>query len=122
MDMLTEGGTTNEAALHGLPARMIAFRQVCSNVPPFHSAYKYTYMCIHTLQAAFWWVLTAATLLQALSTMGSAGRLPPHLLFSDRDFDENDYEALLALDEGVESRKGEHDMLDNILKYDLQRN
>ncbi len=38
--------------------------------------------------------------------MGGAGRLPPHLLFSDRDFDENDYEALLALDEGVESRKG----------------
>jgi E3 ubiquitin-protein ligase RNF38/44 len=36
----------------------------------------------------------------------SHGRLPPHLLFSDRDFDENDYEALLALDEGVESRKG----------------
>jgi len=34
------------------------------------------------------------------------GRLPPHMLMSDRDFDENDYEALLALDEGVENRKG----------------
>ena len=37
---------------------------------------------------------------------GAGGRLPLHLLLSDRDFDENDYEALLALDEGVESRKG----------------
>lgn len=34
------------------------------------------------------------------------GRLPPHMLLSDRDFDENDYEMLLALDEGVENRKG----------------
>jgi len=34
------------------------------------------------------------------------GRLPTHMLLSDRDFDENDYEALLALDEGVENRKG----------------
>jgi hypothetical protein len=33
------------------------------------------------------------------------GRLPAHLLLSDRDFDENDYEALLALDDGVENRK-----------------
>ena len=36
----------------------------------------------------------------------SSGRLPPHLLFSDRDFNEDDYEALLALDETVENRKG----------------
>lgn len=36
----------------------------------------------------------------------SQGRLPAHLLFTERDFDENDYEALLALDEAVESRKG----------------
>lgn len=36
----------------------------------------------------------------------AAGRLPPELLFSDRDFNENDYEALLALDEQVENRKG----------------
>ncbi len=36
----------------------------------------------------------------------TTGRLPPHLLFSERDFDENDYEALLALDDSVESRKG----------------
>ena len=36
----------------------------------------------------------------------TTGRLPPHLLFSERDFDENDYEALLALDDAVESRKG----------------
>ena len=33
-------------------------------------------------------------------------RLPLHLLLSDRDFDENDYEALLALDDNVESRNG----------------
>ncbi|KAL4542005.1 hypothetical protein Ndes2526B_g06494 [Nannochloris sp. 'desiccata'] len=32
--------------------------------------------------------------------------LPSDLLFSDRDFTEDDYEALLALDEGVENRKG----------------
>ena len=37
----------------------------------------------------------------------TSGRLPPHLLFSDRDFNEDDYEALLALDETVENRKGE---------------
>ncbi len=36
----------------------------------------------------------------------SQNRLPPHLLFTERDFDENDYEALLVLDEAVESRKG----------------
>ena len=36
----------------------------------------------------------------------SSGRLPPHLLFSDRDFNEDDYEALLALDDSVENRKG----------------
>lgn len=35
------------------------------------------------------------------------GRLPPELLFSDRDFTDADYELLLALDEGVENRKGE---------------
>ena len=28
-------------------------------------------------------------------------------MLTDRDFDENDYEALLALDDTVESRKGE---------------
>ena len=33
-----------------------------------------------------------------------SGRLPPHMLFSDRDFDANDYEALLALDDGVQSK------------------
>lgn len=32
--------------------------------------------------------------------------LPPELLFSDRDFTEDDYEALLALDESVENRQG----------------
>lgn len=36
----------------------------------------------------------------------NSGRLPAYMLFSDRDFDENDYEALLALDEGIENRKG----------------
>uniref|UniRef100_A0A061S5C4 Ring u-box superfamily isoform 2 n=2 Tax=Tetraselmis sp. GSL018 TaxID=582737 RepID=A0A061S5C4_9CHLO len=29
-----------------------------------------------------------------------------HLLLSDRDFDENDYELLLSLDDGIENRKG----------------
>lgn len=33
-------------------------------------------------------------------------QLPPHLLFSDRDFTSDDYEALLRLDETVENRKG----------------
>lgn len=37
----------------------------------------------------------------------SNNRLPPHLLFSDRDFNEDDYEALLALDDTVENRKGD---------------
>ncbi|KAL3147711.1 hypothetical protein ABBQ32_002454 [Trebouxia sp. C0010 RCD-2024] len=45
----------------------------------------------------------------------SSGRLPPHLLFSDRDFNEDDYEALLALDETVENRKGaSKDMIEAI--------
>ena len=35
-----------------------------------------------------------------------ASRLPAHLLYSDRDFNENDYDALLALDDTVPSRKG----------------
>lgn len=35
-----------------------------------------------------------------------AGRLPLHLLFTDRDFNEDDYEMLLALDDGVENRRG----------------
>jgi hypothetical protein len=35
-----------------------------------------------------------------------AGRLPAALLFSDRDFNADDYEALLALDDGLESRRG----------------
>jgi RING-like zinc finger len=33
-------------------------------------------------------------------------RLPPSMLFSDRDFTADDYEALLALDEGIDNRKG----------------
>lgn len=32
--------------------------------------------------------------------------LPPHLLFSDRDFNEDDYEALLSLDDRIENLKG----------------
>ncbi|CAD7700453.1 unnamed protein product [Ostreobium quekettii] len=32
--------------------------------------------------------------------------LPPHLLFTDRDFTPDDYEWLCRLDEGVENRKG----------------
>lgn len=35
-----------------------------------------------------------------------SGRVPLHLLFTDRDFGADDYEMLLALDEGVENRKG----------------
>eukprot|EP00951_Prasinocladus_malaysianus_P047763 scaffold651842_cov47-Prasinocladus_malaysianus.AAC.1 len=42
--------------------------------------------------------------LQAIRQMRT-GRLPVQLLLSDRDFDENDYEALLALDDTVENRK-----------------
>ena len=38
----------------------------------------------------------------------SSGALPLHLLMSDKgDFREDDYEALLALDDLVENRKGE---------------
>lgn len=42
-----------------------------------------------------------------------SSRLPPHLLFSDRDFDENDYEFLCRLDDTVESRKGADDQIIN---------
>ena len=42
-----------------------------------------------------------------MAGLHGGSRLPPHLLFSDRDFNENDYEALLALDEGIENRRGE---------------
>jgi len=40
-------------------------------------------------------------------------RLPPSLLFSDRDFDGDDYEILCQLDESVESRKGADDQVIN---------
>ena len=40
-------------------------------------------------------------------------RLPPHLLFSDRDFDGDDYEFLSRLDDSVESRKGADDQIIN---------
>ena len=48
------------------------------------------------------WTLMVADMCAGMNS----GRLPAHMLFSDRDFDENDYEALLALDEGIENRKG----------------
>ena len=44
-------------------------------------------------------------------------RLPPHLLFSDRDFDGDDYEFLSRLDDAVESKKGADDKIIN--KIDL---
>jgi E3 ubiquitin-protein ligase RNF38/44 len=46
-----------------------------------------------------------AALQQAVLGARNSG-LPSEMLFSDRDFTEDDYEALLALDEGVENRKG----------------
>ncbi|KAG1664700.1 hypothetical protein FOA52_006675 [Chlamydomonas sp. UWO 241] len=36
----------------------------------------------------------------------AASGIPPHLLFSDRDFTADDYEALCRLDDKVENRKG----------------
>ena len=50
-----------------------------------------------------------SSIIQALhqAVSGSrTGSLPPSLLFSDRDFNDEDYEALLALDEGVVNRRG----------------
>lgn len=47
-----------------------------------------------------------AAMREAFAGAGN-NRLPAHLLLSDRDFDENDYEALLALDDSVENRKGQ---------------
>ncbi|GMH33463.1 hypothetical protein BSKO_01297 [Bryopsis sp. KO-2023] len=41
----------------------------------------------------------------AMMGMARSG-LPPHLLFTDRDFTGEDYEFLCRLDEGVENRKG----------------
>ncbi len=41
--------------------------------------------------------------------VAGAGRLPMSMLFSARNFDENDYEALLALDEGNTNRCEDHD-------------
>ena len=55
-----------------------------------------------------------AAVRQAMGTLQGPGRLPPHLLFSDRDFDENDYEALLALDDSIASRKGALLFPDNV--------
>lgn len=41
------------------------------------------------------------------AVMGArSGALPPSLLFSDRDFTDEDYEALLELDKGIENRQG----------------
>lgn len=53
-----------------------------------------------------------AAVRHAMGALQGPGRLPPHLLFSDRDFDENDYEALLALDDNVASRKGKSLLLE----------
>lgn len=39
--------------------------------------------------------------------------MPPHLLFSDRDFDGDDYEFLSRLDDSVESKKGADDQIIN---------
>lgn len=58
-----------------------------------------------------------SALREAMAGAG-AGRLPLHLLLSDRDFDENDYEALLALDESVESRKGQRPLANAHLAQD----
>lgn len=52
-----------------------------------------------------------AAVRQALGHMSGPGHLPAHLLFSDRDFDANDYEALLALDDPIKSRNGMHFVL-----------
>ena len=41
---------------------------------------------------------------EALAGAARAG-LPPHILFSDRDFTADDYEMLCKLDDSVESRK-----------------
>eukprot|EP00210_Caulerpa_lentillifera_P000885 g856.t1 len=43
----------------------------------------------------------------------ATSRLPPHLLFSDRDFDGDDYEFLSRLDDSVESKKGADDQIIN---------
>lgn len=40
------------------------------------------------------------------SRLQAQSRLPPSMLFSDRDFTADDYETLLALDEGIDNRKG----------------
>jgi hypothetical protein len=43
---------------------------------------------------------------QSCACLQAQSRLPPSMLFSDRDFTADDYEALLALDEGIDNRKG----------------
>ena len=47
-----------------------------------------------------------AAVRHAMGALRRPGHLPAHLLLSDRDFNEHDYEALLALDDGVASRAG----------------
>ncbi len=59
----------------------------------------------HTFQAMLNAHPHIAAMREAFASAGS-NRLPAHLLLSDRDFNENDYEALLALDDSVENRKG----------------
>jgi hypothetical protein len=44
--------------------------------------------------------------LKISAQLQAQSRLPPSMLFSDRDFTADDYEALLALDEGIDNRKG----------------
>jgi E3 ubiquitin-protein ligase RNF38/44 len=51
-------------------------------------------------------ILTELAALHQAVMGARSSALPSELLFSDRDFTEADYEALLALDEGVENRKG----------------
>ena len=59
----------------------------------------------HHLPHFFSMLNEMAALHQAVSGARS-GMLPPELLFSDRDFTDADYEALLRLDEHVENRQG----------------
>jgi len=61
---------------------------------------------VHHLGAMSDHVAAVRRVMGSLAGRGAPGRLPAHLMYSDRDFDENDYEMLLALDENVASRKG----------------
>lgn len=71
-----------------------------------------SFFCAYLVSGSTWCVesptnccTNTSVALQSMMGIARSG-LPPHLLFTDRDFTGDDYEWLCQLDEGLENRKG----------------